>query len=740
MADRLVIVESPAKARTIEKYLGRDYAVRASLGHIRDLPRSKLGVDVDDDFRPQYLVPRDKTKTLKALKSEAQRAREIFLATDPDREGEAIAWHLAETIDPGDRPVRRVEFHEITRDAVQNAMLQPRSIDYKRVDAQQARRVLDRLVGYKISPLLWKKVKSGLSAGRVQSAALRLVVEREREITSFDPVEYWSIEAELAKQHVRVRGRPQTFVASLVEIEGQKAEIGDEARASAIVADLDGAAYRVESVRRREQQRNPPAPFTTSTLQQEAYRRLGFTAKRTMLVAQQLYEGIDVAGGESVGLITYMRTDSTVVAQSAIDEARRYVQEQHGREMLSDAPRTYQTRSRLAQEAHEAIRPTSVYRPPDDVSRFLSREQMRLYDLIWKRFVATQMAAARIEITTVDVLATPSSPAGAEDRLGTPSPPSGGEGGGEGTAYRFRASGSTMQFRGFLALYTESRDEDAAASDEDRKPLPPLADGEPLDLVALRPEQHFTQPPPRFSEASLVKVLEERGIGRPSTYAPTLSTLEERGYVVRADKRLEPTELGTIVNDLLVEHFPKVVDIDFTANMEERLDDIAQGRLEWVPVMREFYGPFAITLRAAEEEMEHVQPPVEAAGETCEKCGREMVIKLGRYGKFIACPGFPSCRNAKPLLVKLGIPCPDCEADIVERRTRKRRAFYGCSRYPECQWTSWNRPLRQPCPACGGLLVEAGRDRGKCTVCGTTVSVAQSSDGQTLEATSLERR
>jgi len=732
-----VIVESPAKARTIEKYLGRDYAVRASLGHIRDLPKSKLGVDVDDDFRPQYLVPRDKTKTLKALKSEAQRAREIFLATDPDREGEAIAWHLAETIDPGDRPVRRVEFHEITRDAVQNAMLQPRSIDYKRVDAQQARRVLDRLVGYKISPLLWKKVKSGLSAGRVQSAALRLVVEREREITSFDPVEYWSIEAELAKQHVRVRGRPQSFVASLVEIKGQKAEIGDEAQASAIAADLDGAAYRIESVRRREQQRNPPAPFTTSTLQQEAYRRLSFTAKRTMLVAQQLYEGIDVAGGESVGLITYMRTDSTVVAQSAIDEARRYVQEQHGGDMLSDAPRTYQTRSRLAQEAHEAIRPTSAYRRPDDISRFLSREQMRLYDLIWKRFVATQMAAARIEITTVDVLATPSSPAGGEGAAPLPSPP---PRRGEGTAYRFRASGSTMQFKGFLALYSESRDEDAAASDEDRKPLPPLADGEPLDLVALTPEQHFTQPPPRYSEASLVKMLEERGIGRPSTYAPTLSTLEERGYVVRADKRLEPTELGTIVNDLLVEHFPKVVDIDFTANMEERLDDIAQGRLEWVPVMREFYGPFALTLRTAEQEMEHVQPPVEAAGETCEKCGREMVIKLGRYGKFIACPGFPSCRNAKPLLVKLGVPCPECEADIVERRTRKRRVFYGCSRYPECQWTSWNRPLRQPCPACGGLLVEAGRDRGKCTVCGTTVSVAQPSDGQTLEATSREGR
>jgi DNA topoisomerase-1 len=469
----------------------------------------------------------------------------------------------------------------------------------------------------------------------------------------------------------------------------------------------------------------PPAPYTTSTLQQEANRKLGFTAKRTMLVAQQLYEGIDVADGESVGLITYMRTDSTVVAQSAIDEARKFIQEQHGPTMLSEAPRTYTTRSRLAQEAHEAIRPTSVYRQPDQVSRFLSREQARLYELIWKRFVATQMAPARIEITTVDVLATPTAASGTNGRSDGASVPT----------YRFRASGSTVQFRGFLALYIESRDDDAATNDEDRKPLPPLDQGEPLDLVALTPEQHFTQPPPRYSEATLVRMLEERGIGRPSTYAPILSTLEDRGYLVRADKRLFPTELGTIVNDLLVEHFPEVVDIDFTANMEERLDDIAEGRRKWVPVMREFYGPFAVTLRTAEQEMETVQPPIEMAGETCEKCGREMVIKLGRYGKFIACPGFPSCRNAKPLLVKLGIPCPECEADIVERRTRKRRIFYGCSRYPECEWTSWNRPLHEPCPECGGLLVEAGRDRGKCTKCGTVVSVgSESSNGRAVVA------
>ncbi len=720
MADRLVIVESPAKAKTIEKYLGRNYAVRASLGHVRDLPKSKLGVDIDADFRPQYLVPRDKAKHVKALKNEVQRSKEIFLATDPDREGEAIAWHLEETLDVGDRPVRRVEFHEITRGAVQAAMQHPRSIDYKRVDAQQARRILDRLVGYQISPLLWKKVKRGLSAGRVQSAALRMVVEREREVEAFDPVEYWSIEVELAKQLGNGRStRRQSFGASLLEVDGKKPEIGNEAIASAIVGDLDGSTYRVEGIRRREQQRNPTAPYTTSTLQQEANRKLGFTARRTMMVAQQLYEGIEIAGGEQDGLITYMRTDSTVVSQEAIGEARKYIEERHGKEFVSETPRTYQTRSRLAQEAHEAIRPTSVYRRPEDLARFLSRDQARLYELIWKRFVATQMASARIEITTVEVSA---------QRPGSTA------------QYRFRASGSVTQFKGFLELYTEAKDDDAAATDEDRRPLPPLTEGELLDLLSLAPQQHFTQPPPRYTEATLVRALEEKGIGRPSTYAPILSTLQDRGYVIRADRRLEPTELGELVNDLLVEHFADVVDIDFTANMEERLDDIAQGRREWVPVMREFYGPFSVTLRTAEHEMEKVTPPVEPSDEICEKCGRQMVIKLGRYGKFIACPGFPECRNAKPLLLKLGIPCPECEADIVERRTKKRRVFFGCSRYPECEWTSWARPLKQPCPECGSLLVEAGRDRAKCTKCGTTFATSDlPSEGQVALASADAR-
>jgi len=703
VSNKLVIVESPTKAKTIGKYLGRDFRVLASLGHVRDLPKSKLGVDLDRDFAPQYLIPREKSKTVKELKGEAQRADEIFVATDPDREGEAIAWHLVETIDAGNRPVRRGEFHEITKSAVLGAMAHPRKIDEKRVDAQQARRILDRLVGYQISPLLWKKVRRGLSAGRVQSAALRMTVEREREIEAFDAVEYWSIEAELAKLTPARRGQPRSFTAGLIEVNGKKADLPNESSASTIVEDLEGAGYSVDGVRRREQQRHPPAPFTTSTLQQEASRKLGFTAKRTMMVAQQLYEGIDLARGEGEGLITYMRTDSVNMAQSAIDDARQYIQQKHGPEMLSDTPRTYQTRSRLAQEAHEAIRATSAAHSPDEVRQYLTRDQIRLYELIWKRFIATQMASARIEITTVEV---------GVSREGS------------ANRYKFRASGSVVLFAGFLSLYTETRDEDAVVLDEDRKPLPPVEEGETLNLVELKPDQHFTQPPPRYTEATLVKALEERGIGRPSTYAPILSTLQDRGYVLRADKRLEPTELGMLVNDLLVEHFPDVLNVDFTANMEERLDDIAQGRRTRVPVLREFYGPFAQTLAVAEQAMERVTPPIELADQACEKCGRQMVIKLGRFGKFIACPGFPECRNAKPFLLKMGAPCPECEADIVERRTRKRRVFYGCSRYPECEWTSWAKPLQQPCPNCASLLVEAGRDKAKCVKCGEVFTVS----------------
>ncbi|MSQ24131.1 MAG: type I DNA topoisomerase [Chloroflexi bacterium] len=699
MAGKLVIVESPAKAKTIEKYLGRGYEVRASLGHVRDLPKSKLGVDIDRDFAPHYLVPREKAARVKELKSRVKQADEIILATDPDREGEAIAWHLAETIDVGDRPVSRVEFHEITRAAVLDAMKHPRRINYQQVNAQQARRILDRLVGYQISPLLWKKVQRGLSAGRVQSAALRIVVEREREIDAFVPVESWSIEAELAKQGPVRRRTSNNFTATLQEVNKKKPEIRDEAGANDLLTKLAGAAFRVEEVRTRQQQRQPAAPFTTSTLQQEASRKLSFGTSKTMVVAQQLYEGIDLGKEGSVGLISYMRTDSTNVSLTAVDEARKYIGEVHGAEMLSDSPRAYRTRSRLAQEAHEAIRPTSVYRTPVDVASHLSRDQARLYELIWKRFVATQMAPARIEITSVDIAA---EPVGSPDR------------------YRFRAAGSVIAFQGFLSLNQESRDEDAAATDEDRKPLPELASGELLDFVKLEPEQHFTQPPPRFSEASLVRVLEEKGIGRPSTYAPIIATIRARGYVTVAERRLEPTELGTLVTGLLVTYFPGIVDIDFTAGLEERLDDIAEGRKEMVPVLREFYGPFAGALAAADLEMEHVQAPIELVGEDCEKCGKPLWVKWGRFGKFIACSGFPDCRNTRPFLNKVGAFCPECEAPIVERRSRNRKRFYGCSRYPECNWVSWARPVPQPCPTCGGLMVEAGRGRAKCTRCGLT--------------------
>jgi DNA topoisomerase-1 len=699
----LVIVESPAKAKTIEKYLGRWYEVQASLGHVRDLPKSSLGVDVDRDFAPKYLVPREKSKRVKELKSRARQADEIILATDPDREGEAIAWHLLESIDPGDRPVRRVEFHEITKAAVLAAMQSPRTIDYRRVNAQQARRILDRLVGYQISPLLWKKVQRGLSAGRVQSAALRMIVERERDIDAFDPVEYWSIEVELDKQ-TPVRGRRSTaFAASLLEVAGAKAEIPDEQAALAITTDLEGAGYTVEAVRQRTQQRNPPAPYTTSTLQQEASRRLNFSATKTMLIAQQLYEGIAI-GKEEVGLITYMRTDSTNVAETAVQELRGYIVEKHGQENLSETARVYRTRSRLAQEAHEAIRPTSVYREPAEVAQFLSRDQARLYELIWKRFVATQMASARIEITSIDISAHRD---------------------GSDVSYRFRATGSMVAFAGFLGLYQEARDDDATLSDDERRPLPPLEVGEALKLVSLSPEQHFTQPPPRYTEATLVRALEEKGIGRPSTYAPIISTLRERGYITIAERRLEPTELGTLVNDLLVVYFPDVVDVDFTASLEERLDDIAQGRNEMVPVLREFYGPFSGELTAAEAEMERVQPPVEMAGEDCEKCGRPLIIKFGRYGKFIACSGFPDCRNTRPFLNKTGALCPECESPLVERRSKNRKRFYGCSRYPECNFTTWSRPLPQPCPNCSGLLVESGRERARCLRCGATFRFGQ---------------
>ncbi len=707
---KLVIVESPAKARTLRRFLGREFQVEASMGHIRDLLRSKLSVDVENDFAPTYRVPKEKRKVVNRLKDAASQAKEVYLATDPDREGEAIAWHLLAAAAIPDDITRRVAFHEITQEAVAEAFSQPRTLDMDLINAQQARRILDRLVGYKISPLLWRKVRNRLSAGRVQSVAVRLIVEREREIQAFVPVEYWSIKAELAKQDTRdVEPRP-TFIAKLLKIEGQDVDLKDEPATQAVVDDLEDAHYLVSKVRKSQRRRRPPAPFITSTMQQEASSKLGFVPKRTMAVAQQLYEGVDLGRGERVGLITYMRTDSTNVAAPALAEVRAYIQEKFGPDYLPAKPPVHKTRAVKAQEAHECIRPTSVRREPDAIKQHLDKDQYRLYKLIWQRFVASQMKSAVYDVTSVDVKAGRLEP-------GTAIP--------EGRAlkaflealpYLFRATHSTIAFPGFLLVYEEVKGEEEA--EEDSGTLPPLDIGELLDLIGLIPEQHFTQPPPRFTEASLIRELEKHGIGRPSTYAPILSTIQIRGYVDREKKYLIPTELGFIVNDLLVEHFPDVVDVPFTAHMEDDLDRIAAGERDWVAVLREFYEPFERRLGMAKRNMQKVEIEPEETGLTCEKCGHPMVVKMGRYGEFIACSNFPDCRNTKPYMIQTGAKCPQCGGDLVERKTRKgRRTFYGCTNYPECGFAVWQRPLPQPCPNCGGLMTETGKNRAKCTQC-----------------------
>jgi DNA topoisomerase-1 len=704
----LVIVESPAKARTVERILGRGYRVRASVGHVRDLLRSQLSVDVENDFEPKYRVPNEKTQVVKEIKTEAAAATQIFLATDPDREGEAIAWHLMEAADIDLQRTQRVVFHEITQEAVQEAFDHPRAVDMDLVNAQQTRRILDRLVGYKISPLLWDRVRSRTSAGRVQSVAVRLIVEREREIQAFVSEEYWSIAAELAQQLPagarQTKNRP-TFIARLVRIHGAEVDLKNEANTRAIVDELERAAYQVTKVKLGERRRKPAAPFTTSTLQQEASRHLGYTARQTMLNAQILYEGVDLGDEGSVGLITYMRTDSTNVARVAQDQARDYIQQQYGPEYVPETPPQYKTRAKVAQEAHEAIRPTSVVRTPESVQPYLKRELYRLYELIWKRFVASQMEPAVLDTITVDVEAGPAM--------------------GE-RPYLLRATGTRVRFPGFLVVYEESRDEDVAA-DGDERWLPELVEQEWLDLIRLLPEQHFTQPPPRYTEASLVRTLEENGIGRPSTYAPIISTIQQRGYVERREKRLYPTELGFVVNDLLVKYFPDIIDVGFTARMEEHLDSIASGDEAWVPVLHDFWEAFRQDLARAEATMEQVQVDNTPTGEICDKCGSPMVIKHGRFGKFIACSNYPECKNTKPLLAKIGVACPQCGGDLVERRSRRGRTFYGCANYPQCDFSSWTRPVPTPCPHCGGLLVVAGKEVAKCTACGkvTPLDAAQ---------------
>ncbi len=697
LGKHLVIVESPAKARTIGQILGHQYLVTASQGHVRDLPRSKIGVDVEQDFQPSYMVIEAKRTILDALKKAGTTAASIYLATDPDREGEAISWHLqaAAQWDQRPDPPKRVVFHEITREAVQQAFQHPREIDMQLVGAQQARRILDRLVGYQISPLLWKRVQRGLSAGRVQSVALRMLVDREREIASFVRVESWTLEAQLRKAADQA-DRTEPFTAVLHSAKGQKGRltIATEAAASHYQAELKDAAYSVAEVRKREVRQRPAAPFTTSTMQQEAGSKLRFTARQTMVVAQQLYEGLPVGDEGSVGLITYMRTDSTQVATVAVQEARQYIRQLFGPEYLPEKPRAYKTRSKAAQEAHEAIRPTALQRHPDSLKAYLTLNQLNLYTLIWRRMLASQMADARTEATTVDIDATSSSP---------------------GKVYLFRATGSVMKFPGFRTLYLESQDD--GDEDGNRKPLPALIDGDLLDFIGLESVQHFTQPPPRYSEATLIKAMEEKGIGRPSTYAPTISTLLDRHYAEKEQNRLVPTTLGTTITDLLTQFFADVMDLDFTARMEEELDQVSRGEREWVPMLHEFYGPFQKALAAADTDMPRVKLE-EKTDEVCDSCGRPMVIKPGRFGRFIACTGFPECKTTKPILKKTGAVCPKCGGDVVERRSRgKGRSFYGCSQYPACDFISMRRPVAVPCPECGGMMVVAGRDSAACTVC-----------------------
>lgn len=688
---KLVIVESPAKARTVGRFLGKGYTVRASVGHVRDLLRSELSVDVDNDFRPKYRVPNEKRAVVKELKELVKTAEEIYLATDPDREGEAIAWHLLESAEIPPDLTKRVVFHEITQSAIDDAFNHPRQINMDLVDAQQGRRVLDRLVGYSISPLLWEKVRSRLSAGRVQSVALRLVVEREREIDAFVPVEYWTIEAELKPEGVET-----TFRARLARIDDEEPQLPSEAVVHGYLMDMEEAAYRVSRVKRGERRRKPSAPFITSTLQQEASRRLGYTARRTMALAQQLYEGLDVGEGGATGLITYMRTDSINIAEVAQQEVRKFIADTYGNDFLPATPPQYKTRAVGAQEAHEAIRPTSVLRQPEKIKQYLSNDQFKLYQVIWQRFVASQMEAAVYDTLTVEITAT-----------------------GKQHRYLLRASGSALKFPGFLVVYEEARDEDQAPSEEGENVRIPaqIAENQVQELVRLIPEQHFTQPPPRYTEASLVQVLEEYGIGRPSTYAPILSTIQERGYVVREAKRLSPTDTGVLVNDLLIQHFPEIVDMNFTANMEKNLDEVASGGREWVDVIRGFYSGFAPQVERARAEMPTTKAELEKIGRACPECGHDLVIRWGRYGKFISCSAFPACRHTEAWLEKIGVRCPEDGGEIVERKTRKGRLFYGCANYPNCQFTSWKRPVPVPCPKCGGTLVIANKREFQCLKC-----------------------
>ena len=684
----LVVVESPAKAKTIGRHLGSGYTVKASMGHVRDLPAGKLGVDVDHNFAPQYAVLKEKKNIVAELKKATQGAGSVYLATDPDREGEAISWHLLEAAGWRNIPIYRVVFHEITPEAIKEAFKHPRDIDMRLVNAQQARRILDRLVGYQLSPLLWRKVQRGLSAGRVQSVALRLVVERDRAIAAFTPVEYWLLEAVLKPEGAAL------FTAKLHAIAGDRKRVplSNQADTETVVGDLKNATYAVAQVNRREAKSRPAAPFITSTLQQEAWRKLRFSARKTMTVAQQLYEGLPLGDDGNMGLITYMRTDSPQVAERAVRDTREYIHSHFGEDYMPKTPRRHATKSKSAQEAHEAIRPTDVARQPGSLKAHLSRDHLRLYELIWKRMVASQMSDMLRDVTQADVSAQ----------------------GRSGEAYVFRAEGSVITFPGFRTLYMEDTDD---AGEEEEIPLPKLAKNQSLDCTGLKPDQKFTQPPARYTEASLIKVLEEKGIGRPSTYAPIISTIVDRQYVGRERGSLQATKLGEVVNYQLTGHFPEIMDPGFTAQFEERLDKVASGDQEWVPLLSEFYEPFSAALAEAQEEMPRVKVE-EPTDEVCEVCTRPMVVKRGRFGPFLSCSGFPECKNSRPLLKKTGVLCPNCGGELVQRKAKgEGRLFYGCSNYPECSFTVSRAPLEAPCPECEGLLIAAGRDRAQCTRC-----------------------
>ncbi|MBR5506687.1 MAG: type I DNA topoisomerase [Clostridia bacterium] len=667
MAEKLVIVESPSKATTIKKYLGKGYNVVASMGHVIDLPKSQLAIDVENNFEPKYITIRGKGDLIKFLKKEAKNASKIYLATDPDREGEAISWHLANTLGVDASSKCRITFNEITKKAVTNAIKEPREIDINLVDAQQARRVLDRIVGYKISPILWKKVKKGLSAGRVQSVATKLICDREEEINAFVEKEYWTIEASFLKSKKK-------FSAKFYGENGKKKELSNEKDANTVLKSLENEKFIVKSVQKSQKKKSSPPPFITSSLQQEAGRKLGFTTARTMQAAQTLYEGINLKGKGHIGLITYMRTDSLRIADDALNEVRNYIKDTFGEKYLPKSAKIYKTK-KSAQDAHEAIRPSDVTITPESIKSSLTPDQYKIYKLIWERFVACQMTDAVFDAVSYGI---------------------------DAGIYNFKTNGQSVVFDGFTLLYTESVD----SEEEKVSKIVELIEGEELSLQNITPNQHFTQPPQRYSEASLVKALEELGIGRPSTYSPTITTIISRGYVVRNKKTLMPTELGMIVNSLMCEHFKSIVDVDFTANMEDDLDKIEEGKKEWKSLIGEFYSPFMETVTDAEEKIGDIEIKDEVSDTVCDKCGAMMVYKHGKFGKFLACPQFPKCRNTMAIVKEIGVSCPNCSSPVIEKKSKRGKIFFGCTNYPECTFTSWDKPTNEKCPDCGNILYE----------------------------------